>query len=146
MGSMACCDSCLTAAVTRGIKTNMTLQEQQAHGKYAHAGSRTRVTSMGGLYDAATLHALYRATSTYLEIVADCSRLQFVDTLRTVLPHAERCDNNTPCAQMAKPNSKESQKASRRPCPERKTFKVAHVFGQPHFKLPFDSHVISATS
>ena len=26
--------------------------------KYAHAGSRTRVTSMGGLYDAATLHAL----------------------------------------------------------------------------------------
>ena len=23
----------------------------------AHAGSRTRVTSMGGLYDAATLHA-----------------------------------------------------------------------------------------
>ena len=24
----------------------------------AHAGSRTRVTSMGGLYDAATLHAL----------------------------------------------------------------------------------------
>ena len=27
--------------------------------KYAHAGSRTRVTSMGGLYDAATLHARY---------------------------------------------------------------------------------------
>ena len=27
-------------------------------GKTAHAGSRTRVTSMGGLYDAATLHAL----------------------------------------------------------------------------------------
>ena len=26
----------------------------------AHAGSRTRVTSMGGLYDAATLHALLR--------------------------------------------------------------------------------------
>ena len=26
--------------------------------KFAHAGSRTRVTSMGGLYDAATLHAL----------------------------------------------------------------------------------------
>ena len=25
----------------------------------AHAGSRTRVTSMGGLYDAATLHALW---------------------------------------------------------------------------------------
>ena len=25
---------------------------------YAHAGSRTRVTSMGGLYDAVTLHAL----------------------------------------------------------------------------------------
>ena len=27
-------------------------------GTTAHAGSRTRVTSMGGLYDAATLHAL----------------------------------------------------------------------------------------
>ena len=27
-------------------------------GKDAHAGSRTRVTSMGGLYDTATLHAL----------------------------------------------------------------------------------------
>ena len=26
--------------------------------KNAHAGSRTRVTSMGGLYDTATLHAL----------------------------------------------------------------------------------------
>ncbi len=26
--------------------------------KHAHAGSQTRVTSMGGLYDAATLHAL----------------------------------------------------------------------------------------
>ena len=26
--------------------------------KSAHAGSRTRVTSMGGLYDTATLHAL----------------------------------------------------------------------------------------
>ena len=26
--------------------------------KDAHAGSQTRVTSMGGLYDAATLHAL----------------------------------------------------------------------------------------
>ena len=26
--------------------------------KTAHAGSRTRVTSMGGLYDAATLHVL----------------------------------------------------------------------------------------
>jgi hypothetical protein len=28
------------------------------HETYAHAGSRTRVTSMGGLYDAVTLHAL----------------------------------------------------------------------------------------
>ena len=41
----------------RGIKTNTTPQEQQAHGKYAHAGNRTRVTSMGGLYDAITLRA-----------------------------------------------------------------------------------------
>ena len=30
----------------------------------AHAGSRTRVTSMGGLYDAATLHALVNQVST----------------------------------------------------------------------------------
>ena len=29
--------------------------------KNAHAGSRTRVTSMGGLYDTATLHALTHA-------------------------------------------------------------------------------------
>ena len=29
----------------------------------AHAGSRTRVTSMGGLYDAATLRARVRAVS-----------------------------------------------------------------------------------
>ena len=26
---------------------------------YAHAGSQARVTSMGGLYDTATLHALW---------------------------------------------------------------------------------------
>ena len=31
--------------------------KSRAHEKYAHARSRTRVTSMGGLYDAATLHA-----------------------------------------------------------------------------------------
>ena len=30
----------------------------EENNKYAHAGSRTRVTSMGGLYDAVTLHAL----------------------------------------------------------------------------------------
>ena len=30
--------------------------------KNAHAGSRTRVTSMGGLYDTATLHALANHT------------------------------------------------------------------------------------
>ncbi len=29
----------------------------------AHAGSRTRVTSMGGLYDTATLHAPWCATA-----------------------------------------------------------------------------------
>ena len=31
--------------------------EELAVRKFAHAGSRTRVTSMGGLYDTATLHA-----------------------------------------------------------------------------------------
>jgi hypothetical protein len=31
----------------------------------AHAGSRTRVTSMGGLYDAATLHALCLPRGTF---------------------------------------------------------------------------------
>ena len=45
----------------RGAETNLTPRKQQAHGKYAHAGSRTRVTSMGGLYDAATLRALLNA-------------------------------------------------------------------------------------
>ena len=60
--SAARCNSWSTAVVMRGVETNMTLRKQQAHGKYAHAGSRTRVTSMGGLYDAATLHALVRAT------------------------------------------------------------------------------------
>ena len=39
-------------AATAPIRLNL-----RTHGKYAHAGSRTRVTSMGGLYDAATLHA-----------------------------------------------------------------------------------------
>ena len=34
------------------------VNHQLDHFKHAHAGSRTRVTSMGGLYDAATLHAL----------------------------------------------------------------------------------------
>ena len=32
---------------------------------HAHAGSRTRVTSMGGLYDAATLRALVPGVRTY---------------------------------------------------------------------------------
>ena len=42
---------CGLPVVMRGVETNMTPRKQQAHGKYAHAGSRTRVTSMGGLYD-----------------------------------------------------------------------------------------------
>ena len=36
-------------------------RQTQKLGKNAHAGSRTRVTSMVGLYDAATLHALWQA-------------------------------------------------------------------------------------
>ena len=35
---------------------------------HAHAGSRARVTSMGGLYDAATLHALAIADKSNFQI------------------------------------------------------------------------------
>ena len=38
-------------------------------GKTAHAGSRTRVTSMGGLYDAATLRALLNADWPFVQKV-----------------------------------------------------------------------------
>ena len=38
-------------------KPNAELQKTEPLEINAHAGSRTRVTSMGGLYDAATLHA-----------------------------------------------------------------------------------------
>ena len=36
----------------------------------AHAGSRTRVTSMGGLYDTATLHALMQLIGTKITFLA----------------------------------------------------------------------------
>ena len=38
-------------------KTLVRWEESGRAMRNAHAGSRTRVTSMGGLYDAATLHA-----------------------------------------------------------------------------------------
>ena len=38
----------------------------RSNSKTAHAGSRTRVTSMGGLYDAATLHVLMPSDSSLL--------------------------------------------------------------------------------
>jgi len=38
--------------------TDETSTDGQDGNKHAHAGSRTRVTSMGGLYETATLHAL----------------------------------------------------------------------------------------
>ena len=40
------------------VHAQMTMPGSEKNRKDAHAGSRTRVTSMGGLYDAATLHAL----------------------------------------------------------------------------------------
>ena len=69
--SAAGCDSWSTAVVTRGAETNLTPRKQQAHGKYAHAGSRTRVTSMGGLYDAAALHALLEYFSRHTVSASD---------------------------------------------------------------------------
>ena len=44
---------------------------------HAHAGSRTRVTSMGGLYDAATLRAPVQLTFAPASSVADCHRIFF---------------------------------------------------------------------
>ena len=45
--------------------------------KTAHAGSRTRVTSMGGLYDAATLHVLMRMPlSSPLHFVCVCDSVE----------------------------------------------------------------------
>ena len=46
----------------------MSWQEpEQRKQRNAHAGSRTRVTSMGGLYDAATLRALTRAPFEFIK-------------------------------------------------------------------------------
>ena len=42
----------------QGDVLGMKTKEESIMHHSAHAGSRTRVTSMGGLYDAATLHAL----------------------------------------------------------------------------------------
>ena len=39
-------------------KHRCSIQVDAPETDHAHAGSRARVTSMGGLYDAATLHAL----------------------------------------------------------------------------------------
>jgi hypothetical protein len=38
--------------------SDQTCWAHSTNAKHAHAGSRTRVTSMGGLYDTVTLHAL----------------------------------------------------------------------------------------
>ena len=39
--------------------------------EYAHAGNRTRVTSMGGLYDAVTLHALDHFLKKYFQYLVE---------------------------------------------------------------------------
>ena len=44
-------------------------------GKGAHAGSRTRVTSMGGLYDAATLRALLTSSDRQSPFISEASPL-----------------------------------------------------------------------
>ena len=72
----------------------------------AHAGSRTRVTSMGGLYDAATLHALlhhvaWRKFHGMRDSGERRRRASQMDTLG-LEPRASRmlsgCDTTTPCA------------------------------------------------
>ena len=50
----------------------------------AHAGSRTRVTSMGGLYDAATLRAL---TAFVKERMSRAERISHA----TCLAHGKKC-------------------------------------------------------
>ena len=53
----------------------------------AHAGSRTRVTSMGGLYDAATLHALLAPQGGDYSISAfDFPSMHVIQWLRTGSP------------------------------------------------------------
>ena len=48
----------LTLQCLKEVRGPIEKRALQEKAKDAHAGSRTRVTSMGGLYDAATLHAL----------------------------------------------------------------------------------------
>ena len=53
----------------------------------AHAGSRTRVTSMGGLYDAATLRALLASPGgDYSKTAFDFSSMHIIQWLRTGSP------------------------------------------------------------
>ena len=49
------------AASTGGLTKDHAFRFSSVQQTSAHAGSRTRVTSMGGLYDAATLHVLLAA-------------------------------------------------------------------------------------
>ena len=62
--------------------------------RLAHAGSRTRVTSMGGLYDAATLHALLiiRCAKTCATYTTHPDASHFYDTRITAtrMPGARR--------------------------------------------------------
>lgn len=47
----------LQPGVTHGVVAKIKIVNEPKSAGHAHAGSRTRVTSMGGLYDAATLRA-----------------------------------------------------------------------------------------
>ena len=58
--------------------------------KYAHAGSRTRVTSMGGLYDAATPHALVRTARNPGAPSALFERPMDVNITEVLVGHAAR--------------------------------------------------------
>ena len=58
-GLFACFGCCLaTRPVSNLLSKHGVADVAGNHIRSAHAGSRTRVTSMGGLYDTATLHAL----------------------------------------------------------------------------------------
>ena len=54
---------------------------QHLHRAYAHTGSRTRVTSMGGLYDAATLCALVVAERWEAHPFLNLSRASLLSSL-----------------------------------------------------------------
>ena len=55
--------------VLRGLARSHSATPQHLHSTNAHTGSRARVTSMGGLYDAATLCAQVSRTSSSIDLL-----------------------------------------------------------------------------